>query len=65
MWANAHMGLALAGEKRGPGCEACRVLLKKLVVDLTSSKGKEKTIEFEPIKPTTLNVATTIVERIS
>lgn len=42
MWADAYMGLASVGEKRGPGHKACCILLKKLVVDPTSPKGKKK-----------------------
>lgn len=59
------MGLALAREKWGPGRETCHMLLKKLVVDLTFPKGKEKTIESKPVKHVALKVATTIVERIA
>lgn len=39
-------------------------VVKKLVIDLTSPKMKKKTIEFEPVKPATLKVATTIAERV-
>lgn len=63
-----HAGLDLrrlrVGEEKGTKPWGLAYATKKLIIDLTSPKGKKMIVKFEPAKPAALKVATTIDETI-